>query len=76
MNNNLIMSTIEHKEETQRVMHNSDTLIESICDKVDPKHKGAVLAELKNLVKVVTMETAKNWKNGSDMLFEKLTKNL
>ncbi len=74
MNSNLIMSTIEHKQ-TQQI-HNSDTLIESICDKVDPKHKGVVLAELKNLVKVVTMETARNWKNGSDMLFEKLTKNL
>jgi hypothetical protein len=70
------MTTIEHNKEEKVVLHNSDTLIESICEKVDPKYKGVVLAELKTLVKAVTMETARNWKNGSDMLFEKITKNL
>jgi hypothetical protein len=54
----------------------SDDIIDSICEKIEPANKGLVLAELKELVKAVKIETSKQFKNGSDMLYEKITKNL
>lgn len=54
----------------------AESIMTSICEKVSPEFKGAVLAELKELVAVTTIETANNFKNGSNMLFEKITKHL